>query len=190
MIARILVFPKCAFFLHPGLVYWDSTIPMIVQQRTPPQLAVYGQHLFFLYDVHVSLRRTNTIPWVWVNTMGVVIPWVHVYTISPCLYHESMSMPWVLLNYIMGDFWIMSDFLFMGDFWIMGQYSNYSWLLTLLSNLNVWGLLNYVWLLTGGWFVTLLFYMNYRWTMGGKGDRETKRHTQTLRHINTMTRSG
>ena len=23
------------------------------------------------------------------------IPWVHVYTISPCLYHESMSLPWV-----------------------------------------------------------------------------------------------
>ena len=61
--------------------------------------------------IRVWFRITHTIPWVWVNTMVVVntigpclyhesmsIPWVQVYTIIPCLYHESMSIPWVLVN--------------------------------------------------------------------------------------------
>ena len=37
----------------------------------------------------VWLRSTDTIPWFWVNFMGVVN------TKSPCLYHELMSIPWV-----------------------------------------------------------------------------------------------
>ena len=67
--------------------------------------------------VRVWLRRTDTIPWVWVSTMGVEntvsschyhdaclyheslsMPLVHVYTMSPCLYHESMCIPWDLVN--------------------------------------------------------------------------------------------
>ena len=67
--------------------------------------------------VRVWLRRTGTIPWVWVSTMGVEntvssfhyhdaclyheslsMPLVHVYTMSPCLYHETMCIPWDLVN--------------------------------------------------------------------------------------------
>ena len=56
----------------------------------------------------VLFSSTITIPWVKVNTMGVVntislfpnheslpIPWDNVYTMSPCQNHESMSIPWV-----------------------------------------------------------------------------------------------
>ena len=39
--------------------------------------------------VPVWLRSTNTIPWVWVNTMGVVN------TMGLCLFYESMSVTWV-----------------------------------------------------------------------------------------------
>ena len=38
----------------------------------------------------VWFGRTHSIPCV------LSIPWVHVYTVSPCQYHESMSIPWVL----------------------------------------------------------------------------------------------
>ena len=61
--------------------------------------------------VCVWFRSTNSIPWVLVNTMGVVntmspflyhkflsIPWVLVNTMSPCQYHKTMSIPWVIIN--------------------------------------------------------------------------------------------
>ena len=52
-------------------------------------------------------HKSISIPWVFVKTMNpctispclyhesMSILWVHVYTISPCVYHESMSIPWV-----------------------------------------------------------------------------------------------
>ena len=46
-------------------------------------------------------HESMSIPWVHVYTMipclyneFISIPWVHVYTMSSCVYHESMSIPW------------------------------------------------------------------------------------------------
>ena len=61
------------------------------------------------------------------------IPWVHVYTMCPCLYHESMSLPWL-------HAYTMSSCLYHESMSIL----NYGWLL------------NYEWLLNYGWLLTLL----------------------------------
>ena len=66
----------------------------------------YG-HSALLYVCDQGVR-TVTIPSVWVSTIGVVntmspylyhesvsISWVHVYTKSPYQYHKSISIPWV-----------------------------------------------------------------------------------------------
>ena len=52
------------------------------------------------------IPRVLSIPWVHIYTMSpcpyhesmsilLVIPWVHVYTMSPCLWQESIFIPWV-----------------------------------------------------------------------------------------------
>ena len=58
-----------------------------------------------LYHESESVPWVLSIPWVHIYTMtpcvyheSLFIPWVHVYTMSPCLYHESMCIPWVLVN--------------------------------------------------------------------------------------------
>ena len=52
----------------------------------------YGQHtaLSYVCDLGVPIlnHESESIPWVF------SIPWVHVYTMIPCIYHESMSTPW------------------------------------------------------------------------------------------------
>ena len=75
---------------------------------------------FFLKSPGVLFRSTNNTPQVWVDTMGFVnticpclyhesmsVPWIIVYTMSLCLYHMSMSIPyesisvtWVLVNFM------------------------------------------------------------------------------------------
>ena len=78
----------------------------------------YGQHsaLSCVCDIGVpipyheseSIPWVFSIPWVYVYAMSsfytisqclyhesMCIPWVHVYTMSPCQYHESMYIPWI-----------------------------------------------------------------------------------------------
>ena len=47
----------------------------------------------------VWFRSTDSIPQA-INTMAKVlsIPWFQIYTLSPCKYHESMSIPWILAH--------------------------------------------------------------------------------------------
>ena len=58
-----------------------------------------------LYHESKSIPLVLSIPWVQVYTMSpclyhdsMFIPLVHVYTMSPWKFHESMSIPWVLAN--------------------------------------------------------------------------------------------
>ena len=77
----------------------------------------FGKHLVLLYvcdsGVPILYHESESIPWVlsipWIHvyTMSPLlyqesmsIPRVHVYTIRPCLYHESMSIPWILVNFM------------------------------------------------------------------------------------------
>ena len=59
--------------------------------------------------VLVWFRSTDSISWVWVNTMGVID------TMSPCQYHESLSIPWdnvlswVLANNMTKSWLVMCD---------------------------------------------------------------------------------
>ena len=60
-----------------------------------------------LYHESKSVPWVFSIPWVHIYTLTpfvyhelLFIPWVSVYTMSPCLYHESMCIPWVLVNSI------------------------------------------------------------------------------------------
>ena len=90
------------------LLSFSTFIPFsrpVVQKKK--KKTAYGQHLA-LSCVCLWFRSTYTIPWVKVNTMGVVnticlcpyyeslpIPCVHVHTMSPWLNHESMPIPGV-----------------------------------------------------------------------------------------------
>ena len=70
-------------------------------------LYVCDSRVPILYHVSKSIPWVLSIPWVHVYTMSLCqyhesmyhesmsIPWVHVYTMSPCLYYESMSILWV-----------------------------------------------------------------------------------------------
>ena len=55
--------------------------------------SAYWQHLALWYmcdsGVHILYHEYKSIPLV------LSILWVHFYTISSCLFHESMSIPWV-----------------------------------------------------------------------------------------------
>ena len=61
-----------------------------------PALAPYGYYLGLLYvcdsGVPILYHEFKSLLWVF------SIPWDHVYNMSPCQYHESMSKAWVLAN--------------------------------------------------------------------------------------------
>ena len=76
--------------------------------------SAYGQNSSLLYvcdlEVPILYHKSMSIPWVYVYTMSpclvhtmspyiyhesTSIPWVNIYTVSPCLYHDFMSISWV-----------------------------------------------------------------------------------------------
>ena len=73
--------------------------------RLRQQLAlsyVFDSGVPMLYPESKSIPLVLSLPWVHIYSMSpclyhvsMSIPWVHVSTISPCLYHKSMSIQWV-----------------------------------------------------------------------------------------------
>ena len=78
------------FITYQDSWYFIDLIIRIVFFLKPP----YGQHSAHLYvcDKWVPILFHDSITWV------LSISWVHVYTMSPCLYHRSMSITGVLVS--------------------------------------------------------------------------------------------
>ena len=89
------------YFRQSSQSFWEKMSSELRSTSSEPQL--YGLPL-----VCVWFMSTNSIPWVLVITMRVVntmspflyhkslsIPWVLFNTMIPCQYHESMLIPWV-----------------------------------------------------------------------------------------------
>ena len=89
----------CGHFLGSNIVS-QSRFNLKIRVTLGPLVSVCNQGVPILY--HESESIPISISWVHVYTMSpclyhesLSIPWVHIYTMSPCLYHESMFLPWV-----------------------------------------------------------------------------------------------
>ena len=89
---QVLVWVSC-FFAKPTLklaqkVSWK--VPHTGNTRPSRTFVIqeYGYYTMILIWYHGGCQYRESMS----------IPWVHVYTMSPCLCHKSMSIPWVIAN--------------------------------------------------------------------------------------------
>ena len=80
-VGRQITIPHSPASLCCDTLHWDRLNVLVRKKKVSCIRATLGPL------VRVWFRSTDTIPWVWVNTMGVVN------TMSQCLYHESMFIP-------------------------------------------------------------------------------------------------
>ena len=96
----INVFQKNSLLLREGLqkiLFTDNT--------QPSHMCVMKEYVYIYYIMSLSQYHgcDNTMS-LYIYHDPMCIPWVPFYTMSPCLYHESMSIqdsmciPWVLVN--------------------------------------------------------------------------------------------
>ena len=75
-----------------NILWWESEEQIPLTGNTwPSHLCVIHDYWFYtitLSQYHWCSQYHETMP----------IPWIYVYTMSPCQYLDSMSIPWVLFN--------------------------------------------------------------------------------------------